>query len=438
MTSYVSYATTALGKSYQTGKVGAAASARRQDIERGWSVARQSLVRNEAASAAKKGLSDVSRRWQIWQEVVQAMEAADARERRNPGCCGLTLFWFQNLFAMFEFFFRAFGHILLVSFWAILFKCKPENPTILANMGYHGIAISSYFASFGVIMYNLGNPGKPAYKFGGYTELDRPVPPLASGENATKPLEEVEGDEIRPLGLLQNLCFVCSAKHPLVHLERYWKSLFCSFSCCHACHPSFCCGPCCMCSRACYNTMPQRVMTWNAKIQAKRDPALLHFYESHLKVKNYEEYVQLRLREMESAPPVSEMAMQRGADLIDLEEGVALGVLEAFVGRGPANGGNPSDPARAALGVVKGILGIAPSAVEEGNAEHEGLLRGHEMSIPVMQAVEMIKMMVGEIAQEARVSKSKTTQAVQRLQDPNAESKEESTHLTSGKADNMV
>ena len=88
---------------------------------------------------------------------------------------------------------------------------------------------------------------------------------------------------------------------------------------------------------------------------------------------------------------------------------------------------------------LSGILGISPAAVEEGNAEHEGLLRGHEMSVPVMQAVSMIKLLVGEIASEAKASTNKTTQAVQRLQDPHAvESKEESTHLTNEKAESMV
>ena len=218
------------------------------------------------------------------------MELADAKERHHPGCPTLCCYWFQNLFAMFEFFGRVAWHVILVGFWAMLYLCNKENPTVLANMGYHGMALSAYFASFGVISHNLAHPTKPAYTFGGYTSLDRPVPPLASGEHALldgqKPEESVENGEdvIHPLGLLQNICFVCSAKHPLQHLERFMKSLFCSFSCCHACHASLCCGPCCMGCRGCYNTMPQRIMTWNAKIQAKRDPKILAFYQKTFKV----------------------------------------------------------------------------------------------------------------------------------------------------------
>jgi hypothetical protein len=34
-----------------------------------------------------------------------------------------------------------------------------------------------------------------------------------------------------------------------------------------------------MCTRSCYDTLPQRVTNWNEKIQKKRDPHLLKFYQ---------------------------------------------------------------------------------------------------------------------------------------------------------------
>jgi hypothetical protein len=136
---------------------------------------------------------------------------------------------------------------------------------------------------------------------------------------------------------------------------------------------------------------------------------------------SYEEYVQRRLPELAAAAPAPELAMQRGADIKDLEEGIALGVLEAFVGRGGA-AGEASEPARAALGVLKGVIGAAPASGSE--AELAGVQRGEQMSLPLQQALALVKQLVGELSSEARAYKGETQAAVQHLQAPNEESKE--------------
>eukprot|EP00953_Heterococcus_sp_UTEX-ZZ885_P033877 17593-Heterococcus_DN1.PRE.1 len=127
---------------------------------------------------------ETSRRWQIWSEVVNAMDRKDAEERIQPGCCRLMVFWFQNFFALFEFFFRFCWHAGFAGFWGVLYLCMKKNPTVLANVGYHGMAIGAYVASLGVVWYNVAHPGRPAYKFGGFSKFDKPVPPLASGDNS--------------------------------------------------------------------------------------------------------------------------------------------------------------------------------------------------------------------------------------------------------------
>lgn len=400
---------TYLDNSYKGGKLGAQVASNKEDIERGWSVARSSLVRNEAASAASRGLTDVSRRWIIWSEVVQAMDEAEARDYKGQGCCAKTCLWFTQLFSIIEFAFRMVWHIWFAVFWGLLAACRKEDPVVLANVGYHGMALNSYVVAAGVIVHNLCNPGKPALRLTHGTRLDRPVPPIAAGESVGKPEEESE--RIKPRGLLQNVCFACQAKHPMEHMHRFIKSLFCCMSCHHALHPSLTCGPCCPCCRSCYNTMPQRLATWNDDIEKKRGPAEARFYQQTFGVRSYEEYVQKRLAEMSSVAPAPEAAMQRGADVQDLEEGIALGLLETFVGRGPARGGEPSAPARAALGVFKGIVGIAPrEGVEVAGAE-----RGEALSAPVREALGLVKVLVGDLATQAKANQAQATEAVQKL-----------------------
>jgi hypothetical protein len=144
-------------------------------------------------------------------------------------------------------------------------------------------------------------------------------------------------------------------------------------------------------------------------------------YYCYYRCNSYEEYVQRRLPELAAAAPAPELAMQRGADVKDLEEGIALGVLEAFVGRGGA-AGEASEPARAALGVLKGVIGAAPASGSE--AELAGAQRGEQMSLPLQQALALVKQLVGDLSAEARTYKGETQQAVQHLQAPNSESKE--------------
>jgi hypothetical protein len=192
---------------------------------------------------------ETSRRWQIWSEVVNAMDRKDVEERIQPGCCRLMVFWFQNFFALFEFFFRFCWHAGFAGFWGVLYLCMKKNPTVLANVGYHGMAIGAYVASLGVVWYNVTHPGRPAYKFGGFSKFDKPVPPLASGDNSAKFDQQKpemssssSAEEIKPRGLVQNLVFVMRSKHPLQHMERFMKHLFCCFSCCASFHPGTTCG----------------------------------------------------------------------------------------------------------------------------------------------------------------------------------------------------
>lgn len=338
------------------------------------------------------------------------MDAAEAREGKSQGCCAKTCLWITQLFSIIELVFRLGWHGGFAVFWGILAACRKEDPVVLANVSYHGLAMHSYITAAGVIVHNLCNPSKPAFRLGASHRLDRPVPPIAAGESLGKPEEESE--RIRPRGLLQNVCFACQAKHPMEHLHRYLKSLFCCMSCHHALHPSLTCGPCCPCCRMCYNTLPQRLTTWNDDIERKRGPAQLKFYQNTFGVRSYEEYVQKRLGEMATVAPVPEAAMQRGADVQDLEEGLALGLLEAFVGRGPSRGGEPSSAAKAALGVFKGMVGIAP---REG-VELAGAERGQQLSAPVREALSLVKVLVGDISQSATANVTEAKQAVQKLQ----------------------
>eukprot|EP00611_Tribonema_gayanum_P019379 TRINITY_DN3345_c0_g1_i2.p1 TRINITY_DN3345_c0_g1~~TRINITY_DN3345_c0_g1_i2.p1 ORF type:complete len:429 (-),score=126.82 TRINITY_DN3345_c0_g1_i2:49-1335(-) len=407
-----------LHRNYDTGRIGAEIAANKLDIDRGWSVARNTLVNNEIAAASARGLTDVSRRWLIWSEVVKAMDMEEAREYRAPGCCSLTCVWFMNLFSFVEFMVRISWHAFMAGFWGSIFKCccRQEDPNVLANMGFHGLACSAYIAAAGVICHNLSHPSKPSHTLSKHVRLDRPVPPIAAGERI-KP--EDPDDTIRPRGLIQNLCFACQAKHPVEHIERLVTGLFCCMSGPRGCHPSVCCGPCCSCCRPCYNTLPQRIQTWNEKIESKRGPALQAFYLRKFGVNSYEEYLQKRLAEMASQAPEAVGAMERGVDVQDLEEGLALGLLEAFVGNGPPRDGTPSAPARAALGVFKGVVGIAPRHGQGFAAEAEvaGAERGQELSGPVKQALAIVQAVMGDIKMQAQERSAGATQALQTLKE---------------------